>query len=253
MLKEETKNIFVIILGLFVVVLIFSTLVDVKNKIEKPENTMTFSGTGTIYVKPDLAQVSASVVSDAKTVAEAMTDNTGKMNAVISFVKGQGIEDRDLKTTNFSIYPRYEYQKVETQIYPYPPGKRVLVGYEITQSLEIKIRDMSKVGTIFEGVTGAGANEVSNLQFTVDQEDAIKDQARTEAINDAKSKAETLAKQLGIKLIKISNFSENSILPYFYSLKEAAPLGLGGGTTVPSIQTGENKIEVQVSITYDTN
>ncbi len=242
----------VVIVSVFLVALFCSTVIDIRDKIQKSENTITVSDTGTIYAKPDLALATASVITEKKTVAEAMQENTRKMNAVIDAVKELGVEDKDLKTTSFNIYPRYEYKRVEAEIeiYPYPPGKRVLVGYEVSQSLQIKIRDMAKIGAIIEGTTNAGANEVSDLQFTIDKEDELKAQARAEAINKAKAKAEELAKQLGIRLVKISNFSESGVVPYFYSMKEAAPLGMGGGET-PQIETGENKIEVTVSITYE--
>ncbi len=237
----------IVIISVFLVALFCSTVIDIRDKIQKSENTITVSDTGTIYTKPDLALATASVVTEKKTVAEAMQENTRKMNAVIDAVKELGVEDKDLKTTSFNIYPRYEWYEA-TELYP--SGRRVLVGYEITQSLQIKIRDMEKIGTIIGAATDAGANEVSDLQFTVDKEDALKAQARAEAINKAKAKAEELAKQLGIRLVKISNFSESGTMPYFYSAKEAAPSGIGGGET-PQIETGENKIEVTVSITYE--
>jgi len=238
----------VVIVSVFLVALVCSTVIDIRDKIQKSENTITVSDTGTIYAKPDLALVTASVVTEEKTVAESIQENSKKMNAVVEVIKGSGVEDKDLKTTNFNISPRYEWYEA-TEIYP--SGRRVLVGYEVTQSLQIKIRDMEKIGTIIEEATGAGANEVSDLQFTVDEEDALKAQARAEAISKAKAKAEELAKQLGIRLVKISNFSESGVVPYFYSMKEAAPLGKGGGTETPQIQTGENKIEVTVNITYE--
>jgi len=258
-LKDEKKclcNAFLIILSVFLVTLIISTAVDILNKIKEGKyigqeietrNTITVSDTGEIYAKPDLALTTFSVVTEAKTVGEAMSENTKKMNAVINFVKGEGVEDKDVKTTNFNINPRYEYQKVETEIYPYPPGKRVLVGYEITQSLEVKIRDMVKIGDIIQGATEAGANQVGDLQFTIDKKDELKAQARAEAITKAKNKAEALASQLGVHLIRITNFSESSEVPVPYALREAAPAG--GGT--PQIETGENKIEVTVTITYE--
>ncbi len=242
----------IVIISVFLVALFCSTVIDIRDKIQKSENTITVSDTGTIYAKPDLALATASVITEKKTVAEAMQENTRKMNAVIDAVKELGVEDKDLKTTSFNIYPRYEYKRVEAEIeiYPYPPGKRVLVGYEVSQSLQIKIRDMAKIGAIIEGTTNAGANEVSDLQFTIDKEDELKAQARAEAINKAKAKAEELAKQLGIRLVKISNFSESGVVPYYYGLEKAVSAGIGGGET-PQIETGENKIEVTVSITYE--
>lgn len=238
------------ILAAFLIALTVSTVIDIKNKIQETENTITVSDTGTVYAKPDLALTTFSIVTEAKTVAEAMSENTEKMNAIINSVKEQGVEDKDLKTTTFNIYPRYEWQEKATCVPPCPSGKRVLVGYEVRQSLQVKIRDMEKVGTIIQGATDAGANQVSDLQFTIDNQDELKKQAREQAINKAKTKAEELAKQLGVKLVRISNFSESAALPRFFGLEMAE--GLGGGGE-PQIETGENKIEVTVTITYEIN
>ena len=210
------------------------------------KNTISVSGTGEIWAKPDLALIDFSVVGEKKTVIEAMADNTKKMNSVIEEIKSQGVEEKDLKTTNFNISPRYEwYEKSEI----YPAGKRVLVGYEVNQTLQVKIRDLTKIGNIIQVATEAGANQVGDLQFTIDKQDELKSQARKEAIEKAKVMAKEIAGQLGVKLVKITNFSENAIapIPYPYFMAEA----MSGGAETPQIQTGENKIEVQVSITYE--
>jgi len=168
------------------------------------------------------------------------------MNSVIEAIKSQGVEEKDLKTTNFSISPRYEwYEKSEI----YPARKRVLVGYEVNQTLQVKIRDLTKIGNIIQVATKAGANQVGDLQFTIDKQDELKSQARKEAIEKAKVMAKEIAGQLGVKLVKITNFSENAIapIPYPYFMEKA----MSGGAETPQIQTGENKIEVQVSITYE--
>lgn len=248
-LKEKERCLcatILVILGIFLVTLIISKAIDIKDKIQITGNTITVSDTGEIYAKPDLALTTFSVITEAKTVGEAMSENTKKMNAVIDFVKGQGVEEKDLKTTSFNIYPRYEwYEKSEI----YPQGKRVLVGYEVQQSLQVKIRDMTKIGDIIEGATEAGANQVGDLQFTIDKEDELKAQARAQAIEKAKTKAKELANQLGVKLVRITNFSESSVIPYYYGLERAA-VPIGGGEA-PQIETGENKIEVTVTITYE--
>jgi len=210
------------------------------------KNTISVSGTGEIWAKPDLALIDFSVVGEKKTVIEAMAENTKKMNSVIEAIKSQGVEEKDLKTTNFSISPRYEwYEKSEI----YPAGKRVLVGYEVNQTLQVKIRDLTKIGNIIQVATKAGANQVGDLQFTIDKQDELKSQARKEAIEKAKVMAKEIAGQLGVKLVKITNFSENATapIPYPYFMERA----MGGGAETPQIQTGENKIEVQVSITYE--
>ncbi|MCD6233111.1 SIMPL domain-containing protein [bacterium] len=259
---QKTKGLFallLIILSVFLVALTISTAVGIQNKIKegryigqemKAKNTITVSGKGEIYTKPDLALVTFSVKNEAKQVSEAMKENAKKMNAVISFMKKQGIKEKDLKTTAFRIYPRYEWRKVETEIYPYPPGKRILVGFEVTQSLQVKIRALAKIGAIIQGATDAGANQVGNLSFTIDKQDEFKAKAREEAIKKAKDKAKEIASQLGVHLVKITNFSESGVVPRYYGYKEMrAPTA--SGEENPQIETGENKIEVTVSITYE--
>ncbi|OQB44523.1 MAG: 26 kDa periplasmic immunogenic protein precursor [Parcubacteria group bacterium ADurb.Bin159] len=251
--KKATFNIFIFILSAFLVVLIVLGVVIIQNKIEERKyigrenesrNTITVFGTGEVYAKPDLAITNFSVITDEKTVDKAMSKNTEKMNAVIEAIKNKGVDGKDMKTTNFNINPRYEW---------YENGRRVLVGYEITQSLETKIRDMEKIGEIIETATNAGANQIGDLQFTIDKEEELQKQARKEAIKEAKAKAEELASDLGIKLVKISGFSESSGTPVYpiYSglLKADQASGMGGA--VPQIETGENKIEVTVDITYE--
>jgi hypothetical protein len=253
-----------IICGLILISAVIWLCADVANKIKtgkyigKPldsKNVLTVSDTGEIYAKPDLAITTFSVISNAKTVAKAMSDNTAKMNAVTDFLKKQGIKDTDLKTTNFSVYPKYEWAKA-TEFYP--SGRQVLIGYEVQQSLEVKIRDMEKIGDIVQGATDAGSNQVGNLQFTIDKEDDLKVQAREEAIKKAKAKAKELASQLGVSLVRVSSFSENSsaLRPYYDSYVAKEAYGMGGSSeSVPtaSVQTGENKISVSVTITYEIN
>jgi len=261
-LKEEKKNLFIVFLIIMVVFLVSLTiLVSVKilNEIKErkyigqgivAQNTITVSAIGEIYAKPDLVLVTFSTITEEKTVNEALSNNTEKMNRVIEFIKGQGVEEKDLKTTSFNIYPRYEWYE-KTEIPPYSEGKRVLVGYEVRQSLEAKIRDMGKIGDIIEGATDAGANQVSDLQFTIDKEEEFKKEARGQAIEKAKEKAQELASQLGVNLVRITNFQESSILPRFYGFEEVA-MGKGGGE-IPQIEPGENLIKVTVTITYEIN
>lgn len=250
-LKEEIKNIVAVILALFLIVLIFSIVLDIKDKMQQSENRITVYETGTVYAKPDTALVNFSVVTEKKTVAEAVSENAKKMNSVIDFMKDREIEEKDIKTVSFNVYPRYEWPEM-TQ---FSSGERVLVGYEVRQSLEVKIRDLEKTSEIIDGATVAGANEVSNLQFTIDNQDELKKEAREQAISKAKDKAEELAEQLDVKLLRISSFSESSYTPY-YAAKEMSMVGLGGAEEVPQqpeIQAGESKIEIQVYITYEIN
>lgn len=245
------------VLSIFILVLTISSVVDITNKLKQGKyigqdaefkNTIVITDTGEVYAVPDLAIVSLIVTNEAKTVAEAISENSQRMNKVIEEMKSLEIEEKDLKTTSYNIYPRYEYSRDQFgNIY----GNRILAGYEITQSLQVKIRNMEGIGQVIEGGTSAGANDVSNLQFTIDNQDELKKQAREQAIEKAKSKAQELTSQLGVRLGKISSFSENFYVPYYGAMDYAMEKGMGGAEAVPDIQTGENKISVSVVITYE--
>ena len=227
------------VIAILLVSLIVWVSVDVFNKIKTggnvpAANTITVSATSDVYAKPDLALTTFSVLSEAKTVAQAMSENSAKMNAVIGSVKSQGVEGKDLKTVNFNISPRYEWENPACAYSYCPSGKRILAGYDVTQSLEVKIRDLDKIGGIIQGATEAGANEVGNLQFTIDNEDALKEEARNQAIEEAKTKAKNLAAKLDMRLVKIINFSESGSFPvpyYMASAKEASGRSSAVSTT----------------------
>jgi len=255
-----------ILFALLLLSLIAYLVVTTQNKIKEgryigqeieSQNTISVSGLGEVYTKPDLALVTFAVTTEAKTVEEAMSENTEKMNDIISAIKEEEVEEKYLKTTNFSIYPRYEWREPSEEGY-YPEGQRVLVGYEINQSLEIRIKDLEKVQKIIQAATREGANQMSNLQFTVEDREEVEKQARQEAIEEAQQKARELADQLGVRLVRIANFYEYSDSGIRYakgvSIEESAALGIGGGEApAPQIQTGENKIQVEVTITYEIN
>jgi hypothetical protein len=252
--KKMILIILLVVLSVFLVILSASGIIDIFNKIKQGryigqeaqfKNSIIISETGEVYAKPDLAVVIFSVIKEAKTVAEATSENTETMNDIIQAIKDQGVVDKDLKTVSFNLSPRYEYTDDTF-------SKRILVGYEVSQQLEVKIRDMEKIGTVIEKATSAGANDVSGLQFTVDNEEGLKKEARTQAIEKAKAKAQELTSQLGVKLGKVITFSENFFVPYYDTrvyLEKAA--GMGGGGSVPNIQTGENTITATVTINYE--
>ena len=259
---EEKKEFLLILLAnsliLFLIVLSISTIVGINNKVKEShyigrETQITVYGKGEVQAKPDLALINFGVKSEAKTVSEAMEENIQKMNNIISFIKNEGVEEKDLKTVNFRIQPLYEYIKDGVDYYLYPEGKRTLVGYEVSQSLETKIRNMDKIGSVIQGATDEGANQVGSLSFTIDDEEGLKKQAREEAIEKAKEKAKELASQLGVRLVKIVNFSESGTSPYYPVVYDSLEMAKGAGESSPQIEVGENTIGVNVSITYEIN
>lgn len=251
--KKKFLHSLIFVLIIFFVILAVSTAVDVVNKIKQGKyigqdielrNSIMISETGEVYAKPDLGIISFSVTNDAETVSDAMDENTEKMNNIVRVIKEQGVEDKDLKTTNFSIYPLYEYTERGY-------GERILKGYEVSQQLQVKIRDLDKTGTIIERATSVGATNVGGLNFVIDNEDDLKKQAREQAIEKAKVKAQELANQLGVKLGRIISFNENFYNPYYDTMVYMEDSAMGKGGAVPDIQTGENKITSSVIITYE--
>jgi len=212
-------------------------------------NTITVSGTGKVSVKPDIATVSFGVSAESLDVAKAQTDSATKINNIIDFLKTKGVDEKDIKTTNYNIYPRYNYGPV-TQSYPYG-GKQILAAYVVSQTVEVKIRDISKAGAILSGVGEFGVTDVSGLSFTVDNDQAVKNQARDLAIEDAKTQAQAEAKSLGVKLVRITAFSENGNYPMVYGGGYAGISMAKDASVAPQVPTGENTVTSNVSITYE--
>ncbi|MFH1643414.1 MAG: SIMPL domain-containing protein [Patescibacteria group bacterium] len=252
---KKSSAVFKTIIAVFILSLTALVLTYTQAKLDQSTNTISVSGIGEIYAKPDLALTSFSVVTEGKTVDEALTANTEKMNTVIENIKNLGVEEKDLKTTNFNIDPQYEWETDFSSLVWPRPEKRVLAGYKVTQSLQVKIRDLTKVGEIIQTATDAGSNQVGNLQFTIDNEDELKIQARELAIKNAKIKAEELSSQLGVRLVKIVSFSESSSYAYSREIYSGLEKAYDSATSVlaPQIETGENKIEANVYITYQIN
>lgn len=261
--RHKGSFVLIFLFSVFLISLTVFTIVATQNKIKQgkyigqdviKKNVITVRGQGTVYAKPDIALTTFSVRNEDKNVATAVEQNSKKMNAIIDFMKKQGIQEKDLKTTSFNINPRYEWVSAQGDIWPRPDKTRRLVGYEVTQSLQTKIRDLSKIGDIIQGATSNGANQTGGLRFSIDDQDKLQQDARKQAIDEAKQKAKELSKELGVKLVKITNFVENGNNPqplyYDYGLKKA-PSSVESST--PQIETGENKVEVNVSISYEIN
>ena len=219
------------------------------------QNTISVSGKGEIVAKADIATFTLIVLEESANVSEAQSRATKKINDIIKFLKDNGVGEKDIKTINYNIYPRYNYIKPKTDgSYEIIKNNRVLVGYEISQGIEVKVRKIDSAGTILSGIGNLGASNVSGLDFSIDEEEKLKKEARGLAIEDARENAKTLAKNLGVKLVRIINFSESGYFPVYYREKfsaDAVSLGMGGDSPTPEIPSGENKITSQVSIVYE--
>lgn len=246
--KNLILTIIALVAILLPIVLIVNNSVDIIKKLKEYKyigggteniNSISVSGQGKVYTKPDIAIISLSVITEGKTVGSVQTRNSEKMNTVISFLKDFGIDETNIKTIRYNLNPKYSYEKRSVP---------EIVGYTINQTLEVKIKELDSIGEILEKSTNAGINQISSLRFTNDDDKALKSEARKLAIEDAKKKAKDLASSLGVKLIKIIGFTE--IGGFDYPIYKQ--LEMGGGAA-PQIETGENEIIVNVNLLYEIN
>ncbi|MBI5003861.1 SIMPL domain-containing protein [Candidatus Kaiserbacteria bacterium] len=218
-----------------------------------PTNTIVVSGQGEVFAVPDTGEFSVTIQEEAKDVATAQDAMAKKANAIIVYLKDAGVAEKDIKTTDYSVSPQYEWsQGICTNGYC-PPGKQNLTGFQAAETLDVKVRDTKKAGDLLSGVGGKGAYQVSGLSFTVDDEDTLKAQARDKAIEQAKTKADALAKSLGVSIVRVVGFNENEggvPVPMYARADMAAGVSMEK-SVAPDIAVGQNKITSNVSVTYE--
>ena len=253
MKENKFFNALIVILVVFLVSLTVLASMMVLNtakesqyigKSDNFQNTISVLGEGEVFAKPDMGMAVFTVSNENKDVREALNEKTNNFNRLVEFMKESGIEEKDMKTISFTITPRYEYPEADN----FSPGRRVLAGYQATQSLEVKVRDIDKMGIIVQGAVNAGANEVTDIRFVVENEEEYRNESRALAVGDAKLKAEKLANKLGVELVRITHYSENEG-PIVFDMMRREAVGMGG--PAPDIQTGENLIRTVVTINYE--
>lgn len=227
-------------LVLFLSVLVVKEIVTITTKINEPTTkTISISAQGKVLAKTNIARVNIGALSQAPSVEEAQKKNADAMNKVTQFLKESGVKEEDMQTQDYSIYPRYEYT---------PGGKQNSAGYDVSQSLQVKIRDLTKVGDILRGVAQNGANQVGTLDFTIDDQTKLEQEALQKAIQMAKEKAKNLTNQLGVRLGTVVNFSETS--DEIFPPNKRAAFG-GMGVAAPEVSPGQNEIVKNVTIIYE--
>ena len=253
-LKECHKRIHILwfLVAAFVMVLVVFLVFETRNAIRRygyigraplTQYTITINGEGKVSGTPDIAIISLGVTSEAKTVKSAQDDNTKKMSAIIKAVKDLNVKDADVQTANYNIYPKYSYDSVK--------GTSNIVGYTVSQSITVKVRNLDDVGTIISKAGALGANQVGGIQFTIDNPENLKDKAREAAIENANEKAKTLFKKLGITQGRIVSFSEYSPTSDMYRYGSSYADGLGGAAPAPTVEAGSLDIAVNVSLTFE--
>lgn len=212
----------------------------------------TSSGEGSVTEVPDTATIYVGVTQTSGNVIDAKNKTNTLVNKVITSIKALGVSEKDIKTTNYSINPNYGAGDVVPMMYPIRDGGNNITGYTVTQNLEVKVKPTDKVNSVIDAVTKSGANLVGGVTFTFSDElsEKLENQARKEAVANAKKKAQNLANVSGIRLGKIVNVIENSSFPRYIPLMKTAQ----GADALEETQVtpGENTVTVSITLYYET-
>lgn len=221
------------------------------------EANIQVAGEGEVLAKPDIGTFSFSVQAEGEDAATAQEESAKAINAVLAYLEEAGVAEKDVKTDNYNLNPKYRWEQAACPVGSVcPGGEQVLDGYEVFQSVTVKVRDLDASGDLISGVGERGATNISSLQFTIDDEDELMMQAREAAIADARAKAKELAKNLGMELGRVTGYWEDTNGGYMPEMRMAtmemsADNGGFGGKVAPSLPTGENTISARVNISYE--
>lgn len=222
------------------------------------QRSFSVQGEGKVVAIPDVAAFTFSVLTQGgKEIAGLIKENTEKMNGAIAYAKSQGVEGKDIETQNYNLEPRYQYYTcapaydASGSIKPCPPAE--VVGYTITQTVSVKVRDFGKVGDILSGVVKNGANTVSGLDFRIDDLSKIQNDARAKAITVAKEKAKMIADAGDFRVGKLLSIDEG--YAPLRMMSEKIGYGMGGGDAAPvpapTIEPGSQDVSVSVTLRYE--
>jgi len=214
----------------------------INQEAQPVSRTLNVNGLGTSYLTPDIAYIYIGVHNEGATASETVSANKAQTTAVLDALKKAGVDEKDLRTTNFSIYPSQQYS---------PEGTVTGTIYMVDNTVYVTVRNLDGLGTLLDDTINAGANSINSIQFDVADKSAAVKEARAKGVEDAKTQAQELATAAGITLGDIQNISyyDNSPVPMFEGK------GGGGGAmaadTSVSIQPGQLTISVSVNITYE--
>lgn len=212
---------------------------------------------------PDLAMFSAGVVSHGVTASEALGANSRQMDRVIAALKRSGIADRDIQTSAISLSPRWNNPDAEAQRIaretrqPYVPTNEPprIIGYEARNSVQVRVRKLGEMGKIIDTLVGAGANEVNGPSFTLDDQKAALDEARTEAVAVGRERAELYAHAAGMRVVRLLSISEGGgYYPVQQIVVTGSRMGVPGAPPPPPpppVAVGELSLGVSLSMQFE--
>lgn len=208
--------------------------------------TISISGKGVASAEPDIAYISSSVVTQEKTATQALDQNTEKMQAVFAILTKAGIKRKHIQTSNFAVQPQYTYRQPRNGEKQEPPR---ITGYQVHNTVTVKVVNLAMTGKILSDLVKAGANQLGNITFGISNEALLLDQARAEAVSDARRKASIYLKAAGVELGPILSFTEGHASPRPVQHLRARA-ALAEASAVP-VSGGEQELSVTVNITWE--
>lgn len=200
---------------------------------------LEISADGTSTRIPDLAVIQAGVVTQAATAGDAMRQNSTRMATVLAALRRAGIAERDIQTSSVSLSPQYRYAQNESP---------VITGYQASNQVTVRFRDIAKSGAILDALVSQGANNISGPNLTIDKPEAALDEARTAAIATARARAELYAKAAGLRVDRILSISESSAMPVPPRPMMMARMEAAADAT--QVVAGESELTVSLSVRF---
>lgn len=218
-------------------------------------NTITVTGEGEVKAVPDIAVIDISISKEAETASLATEKLNEDITKVLSYLSEKGVAENDIKSEYGGIQPKYGRENIYCMTYPCPSQNAKIIAYTATQNINIKVRVADDANTIRTGLADLGITNISGPVFSVDDKDALIDQARTLAIEDAKTKAKKLSKDLGVRLGRVVGFYEEGDNMYPMDYASRSMSAYGGDMEImkieaPNLPKGEDKIISKVSVTF---
>ena len=235
---------FIWLASFFVLLLVYTKLIgpipfSVTSVTTQKSTAFDVTGEGRVTIKPDIASITAGIQAQASSVKGAQDQINSVINQVSEAIKQTGVDAKDIQSTNYSIYPTYDYGG----------GTQKITGYNAGTNLLIKVRNLDNINNVIDSATKNGANQISGLTFSVDDKTKMETEARQKAVDEAKKKAQVAAKIAGFKLGRIINYSENfQGGPRPITLTMEAAKAVGSPTQV---EPGSSEVIVNVTLSYE--
>lgn len=208
---------------------------------------ITVAGQGTVSAAPDSVTLNTGVISSAKTAREALAANSTTMTAVFAALKKLGVPDQAIRTNNLNLSPQYAASPMNTLSFP---GDRPVIGYRVTNNVNVRLDDPSRAGAVLDALVAAGANEAGGLSYTFRNDKGLLSQARAEAVKNAIERARTYAAAAGITLGAIHAINDTGTISPYYGSEIATVQHFAPPPPTP-IGVGEQTLRANVTISWE--